>query len=229
MFVCSWPTKLVVRILGISRSKEAGQTYMGDSSTIIAQMHKMEPPKSFRFAKDKFMVKIYPYVDYAFAATLIAIVEDMKSSDAVKDDDDDDEVIGDVAESIEGTIGSQFIAPYPFEVIIVTNSSGDHLITDVNHKILFKVKPCNTTYHQQRMLLDADDTPIVTMREKHKLKIVLGCRYTKSFRFVKDKFMVKIYPFVDYAFVVTLIAILEAMKSDDEVIGDVAEYCKYWY
>lgn len=63
-------------------------------------------------------------------------------------------------------IGSQFIAPDSFELIIVTNSSGDHLITDVNHKVLFKVKPCNTSYHEQRMLLDADDKPIVLMREK---------------------------------------------------------------
>lgn len=63
-------------------------------------------------------------------------------------------------------IGSQFIAAYLFEVIVVTNSSGDLLITDINHKILFKVKPCNTSTHKQRVLLDVDDIPIVTIHEK---------------------------------------------------------------
>ncbi|KAI3786995.1 hypothetical protein L1987_41132 [Smallanthus sonchifolius] len=192
-------------------------------------------------------------------------------------------------------IGSQFIAPYPFEVIIVTNSSGDLLITDINHKILFKVKPCNTSTHEQRVLLDADDIPIVMMREKtwtahsgwkvfkgdsnadsemifstktpkviqsktnvhvflanktsskdfcdfkitgswskRSCSIYIGESSTiiaqmhkmeppRSFRFVKDKFMVKIYPYVDYAFVVTLIGIVEAMKSSDAAENDLDE------
>ncbi|KAJ0737707.1 putative tubby-like protein [Helianthus annuus] len=193
-------------------------------------------------------------------------------------------------------IGSQFIAPYPFEAIIVINSSGDLLITDVNHKILFKVKPCNTNYHNQRVLLDVDDRPIVLMREKtwtvhngwkvfkgdsnsdsdlifstktpkiiqskthvhvflgsntsskgtcdfkitgswskRSCAIYVGDSSTviaqmhkmeppESVGFVKDKFMVTIYPYVDYAFVVTLIAIVEAMNSsdaDDDVIEEV--------
>ncbi|KAD5317594.1 hypothetical protein E3N88_17540 [Mikania micrantha] len=192
-------------------------------------------------------------------------------------------------------IGAQFIAPYPFEMIIVTNSSGDLLITDVNHKILFKVKPCNTSNHEQRVLLDVDDIPIVMIREKvwtaHSVwKVLKGdsiadsdmifstktpkimqsktnvhvflankssskdlCDFMiagswknrsctiykgdsstiiaqmhkmeppKRFKFVKDKFMVQIYPYVDYAFVVTLIAIVEAMKSSDTVTDDDVE------
>ncbi|XP_035841744.1 protein LURP-one-related 15 isoform X2 [Helianthus annuus] len=63
-------------------------------------------------------------------------------------------------------IGSQFVAPYPFEVIIVRKSSGDHLITDVNHKIMFKVKRRSTSFHDQRLIVDADDKPIVLIREK---------------------------------------------------------------
>ncbi|XP_076958679.1 protein LURP-one-related 15-like [Bidens hawaiensis] len=182
-------------------------------------------------------------------------------------------------------IGSQFIAPYPFELIVVTNSSGDHLITDVNHKVLFKVKPCNTSNHVQRVLLDFDDMPIVMMREKvwtahsgwkvfkgdsnadsdmifskktpkilqskTNIHVFLGnktsskdsCDFkiTGSWskrsctiyigdssiiiaqmqkleppKYIKDKFLVKIYPYVDYAFVITLIAIVEAMKSSDD-------------
>ncbi|KAK1411933.1 hypothetical protein QVD17_32797 [Tagetes erecta] len=202
-------------------------------------------------------------------------------------------------------IGSEFVAPYPFELIVVTNSSGDHLITDVNHKIIFKVKPCNTSYHEQRMLLDADHKPIVLIREKMmsvhsgwraykgdgkedsemifstrtpkvmqwktNIHVFLGnktssskknaCDFkitgswskrscgiymgdhsqtiiaqmhkienTENIRFIKDKFTVKISPYVDYAFVITLIAILEAMKSSsadeddaDEDIGDVVQ------
>lgn len=58
-------------------------------------MHKMEPARSFRFVKDKFMVTIYPYVDYAFVVTLIAILEAMKSTDST-DDDVLDEVIGSI-------------------------------------------------------------------------------------------------------------------------------------
>lgn len=63
-------------------------------------------------------------------------------------------------------IGSQFIIPNPFEVIFVRSSSGNHLITDVNDKIMFKVRRHNKSYHDQRLILDADDIPIVTIREK---------------------------------------------------------------
>ncbi|KAI3725440.1 hypothetical protein L1987_65228 [Smallanthus sonchifolius] len=181
-------------------------------------------------------------------------------------------------------IGSQFIAPHPFEVIIDKSSSGDHLITDVNNKILFRVIRRYTNYHDQRLLLDADNIPIVTIRKKiltaHSVwkafkgnsnadsemifstktskmiqskmnvhvflanktnrkdscdfkitgswsnrscpiyigdssTIIAQIHKTEPSENVKDKFMVKIYPYVDYAFVVTLMVIHEAMKSSN--------------
>ncbi|KAK1440465.1 hypothetical protein QVD17_06292 [Tagetes erecta] len=197
-------------------------------------------------------------------------------------------------------IGSQFISPNPLELIIVRSSSGDHLITDVNDKIMFKVKRRNKSYHDQRLLLDADDIPIVTIREKiltahsgwkafkgdskadskmifstktskmiqskMNLHVLLANKTSRSndscdFKIigswskrscsvymgesstiiaqmhkmkasenVKDRFMVEVHPYVDYAFVVTLMVIVDALKStnannddSDEDIGDAGE------
>ncbi|KAI3514987.1 hypothetical protein L1887_13735 [Cichorium endivia] len=111
------------------------------------------------------------------------------------------------------------MAPYQFDIIVEINSSGNLVITDITHKIMLKVRPCDTSFHYQRVLLDAFDKPIVMIREKmYKLDS------SENAKFSKDKFMVTIYPNVDYAFVVTLIAIIEAMKSsktEDEVAEEV--------
>ncbi|CAH1450597.1 unnamed protein product [Lactuca virosa] len=181
-------------------------------------------------------------------------------------------------------IGSQFMAPFQLDVIVDTTLRGNIVITDMNHKILLKVKPCDTSFRHQRVLVDADDKPIAMIREKlmtlhgrwsvfrgesesnsdiifsakihnliqfktgvdvflenktssadvcdFKMKgswsnrnctIFVGDTSTpiaqmskmqssKNMKWVEGKFMVTIYPKVDYAFVVTLIAIVEAMK-----------------
>ncbi|KAI3514978.1 hypothetical protein L1887_13726 [Cichorium endivia] len=182
-------------------------------------------------------------------------------------------------------IGSQFLAPYQFDIIVDINSSRNLVITDINHKIMLKVKRCGASFHDQLVLVDVDDKPIVTMRDKimsehdrwnifrgdstsktdmifstksahiiqfktcvhvfmanktsskgvcdfkiqgswskRNCTIFIGDTSTtiaqmhkmespENGKFVKDKFIVTIYPNVDYAFVVTLIAIVEAMKS----------------
>ncbi|KAJ9547700.1 hypothetical protein OSB04_020243 [Centaurea solstitialis] len=176
-------------------------------------------------------------------------------------------------------IGSQFMAPYPFDIIIDINSGGKLVITDINHKIILKVKSCDTTFHHKRVLLDVNDKPIATLREKimskhnrwkvfrgkstsdsnmifsmkqpnmiqfktslnvflannkvikgswskRKCTIYAGDSSTriaqmhkmepsKNKKFNKGKFMVTIQRNVDYAFVVALIAIVDAMKRTD--------------
>ncbi|KAJ4972176.1 hypothetical protein NE237_005275 [Protea cynaroides] len=47
--------------------------YIGDSKTIIAQMHKNNGVQSTEFGKGSFTVTVYPNVDYAFIAALIVI------------------------------------------------------------------------------------------------------------------------------------------------------------
>ncbi|KVI11245.1 protein LURP-one-related 10-like [Cynara cardunculus var. scolymus] len=198
-------------------------------------------------------------------------------------------------------IGPHFTAPYPFDIIVDTNAGGNLVITDVNHKIILKVQACDTTFHHKRVLLDNNDTPIATLREKimsnhnrwkvfrgnstsssdmifstkqpnmiqfktslhvflanktsskdvcdfkikgswskRKCTIYTGDSYhsstkiaqmhkmkpSKNKKFNKGKFTVTIQQNVDYAFVVALIAIIDAMKrTDDEyaeqIIGSV--------
>ncbi|CAH1450598.1 unnamed protein product [Lactuca virosa] len=82
-------------------------------------------------------------------------------------------------------IGSQFMVPYQFDIIVDTNSRGNLVITDINHKILFKVKPCDTFFHHQRVLLDVDDKPIAVIREKimtehHRWNVFRGDSKSKS-------------------------------------------------
>ncbi|XP_062005618.1 protein LURP-one-related 10-like [Rosa rugosa] len=49
--------------------------YAGDSSTIIAEMHKKDTVQSVLFGKDNFMVRVCPGIDYASIATLIVILD----------------------------------------------------------------------------------------------------------------------------------------------------------
>ncbi|KAI3516168.1 hypothetical protein L1887_15079 [Cichorium endivia] len=196
-------------------------------------------------------------------------------------------------------IGSQFMSPFQFDITVDINSFGNLLITDMNHKILLKVKPCDTSFHHQRVVLDVHDKPVVVIREKimtehHRWNVFRGDSKSKSdkifttetphmiqfktsvhvfltnkssskdvcdfmikgswsnrnctiytgdastaiaqmsniqssenVKFAQSKFMVTIYPNVDYAFVVTLIAIVEAMKmkssaTKDKILQEVA-------
>nr|GEX38830.1 RNA-directed DNA polymerase, eukaryota [Tanacetum cinerariifolium] len=103
---------------------------------------------------------------------------------------------------------SQFMEPNPVEVIVDTNSRGNILVTDINHKIIFKVKPCNTYFHQQRLLLHADDRPIAMLRDKmHTMPS------SQNVRFANEKFKLEVFANVDSAFVAALIAIVDAIKS----------------
>ncbi|KAK2973895.1 hypothetical protein RJ640_025604 [Escallonia rubra] len=49
--------------------------YAGDSSTIIAQMHKKRSAKSVLLGMDKFMVTVNPNVDYAFVVSLVVLLD----------------------------------------------------------------------------------------------------------------------------------------------------------
>lgn len=51
--------------------------YAGNTSTIIAQMHRKHSVSSVVFGKDKFAVTVYPQVDYAFIVALIVILEEI--------------------------------------------------------------------------------------------------------------------------------------------------------
>ncbi|KAL4572581.1 hypothetical protein LXL04_019361 [Taraxacum kok-saghyz] len=147
---------------------------------------------------------------------------------------------------------------------------------------MFKVEPCDTSLHYQRLLLDDYDNPIALIRKKNitvhgRWNVFLGDRKRKSNKIYttqtpniiqsksvhvflanrasnkdgcdfkikgswanrnctiymgdtttklakmskmqsgSNNFMVTIYPNADYAFVVTLIAIVEAMENKDEV------------
>ncbi|KAJ0672733.1 putative tubby-like protein [Helianthus annuus] len=64
-------------------------------------------------------------------------------------------------------IGPQFIAPQPIEVIVEKCPCRNLMITDMNHKILLKVKPYNKRFHCQRVLLDPNDNPIAKLRKKN--------------------------------------------------------------
>ncbi|OMP07992.1 hypothetical protein COLO4_06874 [Corchorus olitorius] len=48
---------------------------VGQSSTIVAQMHKKNTFKSMLIGKDKFMVTVNPNIDYAFIVALIVILD----------------------------------------------------------------------------------------------------------------------------------------------------------
>ncbi|KAL4311412.1 hypothetical protein GQ457_01G024250 [Hibiscus cannabinus] len=56
--------------------------YAGESSTIVAQMHKKHTVESILIGKDKFMVTVYPNIDYAFIVALIVILDGINKEDS---------------------------------------------------------------------------------------------------------------------------------------------------
>ncbi|XP_043724092.1 protein LURP-one-related 15-like [Telopea speciosissima] len=54
--------------------------YVGDSSNLIAQMHKKHTVQSVLFGKDNFTVTAYPNVDHAFIVSLIVILNAINES-----------------------------------------------------------------------------------------------------------------------------------------------------
>ncbi|XP_076904200.1 protein LURP-one-related 10-like [Bidens hawaiensis] len=64
-------------------------------------------------------------------------------------------------------VGPQFIVPKPLEIIVDKYPCRNLVVTDINHSIILKVKPYDTRFHRQRVLLDANDKPIVMLRQKH--------------------------------------------------------------
>lgn len=69
--------------------------------------------------------------------------------------------------------GPQYCAQFPLDLTVVkkvmTVSEGNLSITDVNDNIVFKVKSSFLTLHERRVLLDATDIPIATLRRKVQL------------------------------------------------------------
>ncbi|MFS8005599.1 putative tubby-like protein [Helianthus anomalus] len=64
-------------------------------------------------------------------------------------------------------IGSEFTAPYPFDIIVERKSGGNMVITDINNNnTLLKVKACNTTFHYERAIFNADGRIILRLRDK---------------------------------------------------------------
>lgn len=70
-------------------------------------------------------------------------------------------------------VSPNFCAPYPIELGIVrkvmTLTDGNFAVTDVNGNLLFKVKEPMFSISDKRILLDAYDTPILTLRENVRL------------------------------------------------------------
>ncbi|KAK3227448.1 hypothetical protein Dsin_007310 [Dipteronia sinensis] len=56
--------------------------YAGESDTIVAQMHKKHTVQSILIGKDKFMVTVYPNIDYAFIIALIVILDAINKEDS---------------------------------------------------------------------------------------------------------------------------------------------------
>ncbi|GLT45532.1 hypothetical protein SLA2020_193570 [Shorea laevis] len=57
-----------------SWSERSCAVYAGESSSIVAQMHKKTPVQGALIGKDNFMVTVYPNVDYGFIVALIVIL-----------------------------------------------------------------------------------------------------------------------------------------------------------
>ncbi|GFY83846.1 LURP-one-like protein [Actinidia rufa] len=65
--------------------------YLGDSSTVLAQMHKKHTVQSMLLGKDTFAVTVYPNVDSAFIVALVMILEAIEDLPGQKENKTDKE------------------------------------------------------------------------------------------------------------------------------------------
>ncbi|PSS34738.1 Protein LURP-one-related like [Actinidia chinensis var. chinensis] len=56
--------------------------YAGESSTIVAQLHKKHSAESILLGKDRFTITVYPQIDYAFIDALLVIIDDINKEGA---------------------------------------------------------------------------------------------------------------------------------------------------
>ncbi|KAI7726100.1 hypothetical protein M8C21_002672 [Ambrosia artemisiifolia] len=140
-------------------------------------------------------------------------------------------------------IGSKFIAPYEFNVIVNRCESGDLVITDIQGKTMFTITSCDSFLHRQRLVQDEKEKPIATLRAKNRTahdrwnvfrgrskddsNMIFSTATNKMFQNQNihmhigqpERYMVTIYPNVDYAFVAVLIATVETMNTPGRVKG----------
>lgn len=67
-------------------------------------------------------------------------------------------------------VSQQYRAPYPVDLIMVRKlisiKDDNFAVTDVNGQVMFKVKEKLLSIHDRRILLDANGTPIISLRQK---------------------------------------------------------------
>ncbi|KAG0457695.1 hypothetical protein HPP92_022852 [Vanilla planifolia] len=110
-------------------------------------------------------------------------------------------------------VSPQFCAPYPVDLTATKRSisltDGDFGVTDVNGNTIMRVKGTLLSLRDRRVLFDAAGNPLVSMHQK------MSRHYTaKNIVLGKEAFGISIYPNVDYAFVVSLIVILDEINKD---------------
>ncbi|KAF5775219.1 putative tubby-like protein [Helianthus annuus] len=63
-------------------------------------------------------------------------------------------------------ISPQFVTQEPLEIIVDSYPGRNLVISNINHKIMLKVQPCDTFTHYQSVLLDVNDKPIAMLQKQ---------------------------------------------------------------
>nr|GMC85903.1 protein LURP-one-related 10-like [Ipomoea batatas] len=175
--------------------------YVGAScSTLIAEMQEKVSMWSILLGEDNFMVTLQPNVDQAFIVALIVILQEIvraparriryRSRPALSLSFDLHKMMMDGASTsyppepvpIPPVISPQFIVPYPVDLAVVrkvmTLQEGKFEVLDINGTVMFKIKSKLLSIRDRRILVDTNDTPIVTFQQK----ILTAHRRWQAFR-----------------------------------------------
>lgn len=89
---------------------------------------------------------------------------------------------------IPPVISPQFIVPYPVDLAVVrkvmTLQEGKFEVLDINGTVMFKIKSKLLSIRDRRILVDTNDTPIVTFQQK--VLLISGPQNTKSLTLIDD-------------------------------------------
>nr|GMC88473.1 protein LURP-one-related 10-like [Ipomoea batatas] len=175
--------------------------YVGAScSTLIAEMQEKVSMWSILLGEDNLMVTLQPNVDQAFIVALIVILQEIvraparriryRSRPVLSLSFDLHKMMMDGASTsyppepvpIPPVISPQFIVPYPVDLAVVrkvmTLQEGKFEVLDINGTVMFKIKSKLLSIRDRRILVDTNDTPIVTFQQK----ILTAHRRWQAFR-----------------------------------------------
>ncbi|PWA92989.1 hypothetical protein CTI12_AA075940 [Artemisia annua] len=183
--------------------------YAGESTHIIAKMHKKHTVQSIALGKDTFAVTVYPNVDYAFIVALVVILHEINKPQNGKFS------VTDVNGNVVFKVKPKKISLHDRRSLL---DAADNPILSFRKKLASAKcsKQVRSAHNKWVVFNGAGMTEYITgffrMDKKYTVQnVALG----------KDTCVVTVYPNIDHAFIVALVVILHEINEQIQAASQI--------